>query len=331
MPRNVTRWSTTACLLGTLLIAANSASAQVTLDQSLPAYRPINALTGELTIVGSDAMTQLADVWAERFKQFYPDVQIKILSASSTRSLLAVQQGQAQIGLMSREVLPEEIDAFQQAAGHEPTILVSSYERIAVLVNNQNPIQGLTLADLDALYSATRKRGRAAIGAWGDLGVGGALARTPVNVLVRDETTGPPALVKALVLQGEDYRADAARHDSYLSLVKAVAADPSAIGFAGTTYLLKGVRPVPIAIEADQPFVAVDSEAADLGQYPLVRPQHLVVSYRGPETQTEIQREFLKYIFSDMGQEDVVTAGFQPIPGNPAKVARQAVGLDSLN
>ena len=110
-------------------------------------------------------------------------------------------------------------------------------------------------------------------------------------------------------------------------MVKAIAANPGSIGFAGLSYATPEVRAVPLSLGEDKPFVAVDSPEADRGAYPLVRRLQLVVKHAPQEELQPIEREFIKYVFSTQGQEDVVKAGFQAIPARPARVALDAVGL----
>ncbi len=318
--------SAAAVVLG---VAANHANAQVPIvDSNLPVYRPVSALSGEITIAGSDAMMQLAGVWVQQFGAFYPNVKFNLVSASSTRSVEAVRDRRAHFALMSREVLPEEIVDFKKVTGHDPTIVISSMERIAVLVNSQNPVESLTLAQLDAMFSAKPTRGVQTPASWSVLGTS---LNAPVRVIVRDEPTGAPATFRQIVMQGSDFRPDAAKMDSYINVAKSVAADPGAISFAGNMYMLRGTKAVAVSIADGQPAIGIDSDEADNGLYPLVRPQHMLVKYDPKSPPSEAEKEFYKFIFSTMGQEGVVKSGFQPITSAPANIALEAVGLNSLN
>lgn len=321
-------WISTATLV--LGLVADTARAQApVVDRTLPVYRPVAQLSGELTIAGSDAMMQLAGVWVQQFNAFYPNVKFKLVSASSTRSVEAVRDKQAHFALMSREVLPEETADFEKVTGHKPTIVISSMERIAVLVNDKNPVESLTLSQLDSIFSATRKRaGGEAPKNWSALGT---KLNAPIKVVLRDEPTGAPATFRQVALQGAEFRPDTAKMDSYINVAKGVAADPGAISFAGNMYILKGTKPVAISIAEGQKAIGVDSPEADAGMYPLVRPQHMIVNYDPKSPPSDAEKEFYKFIFSSMGQEGVVKSGFQPITSAPARVALEQVGLNSLN
>ena len=258
-------------------LTADQARAQVPMvDTNLPVYRPVSTLSGEITIAGSDAMMQLAGEWVQRFGAFYPNVKFNLVSASSTRSVEAVRDKQAHFALMSREVLPEEIADFKKVTGHDPTIVISSMERIAVLVNAQNPVESLTLAQLDAIFAAKPTRGGQSPANWSALGT---KLNSPVKIVLRDEPTGAPASFRQAVMQGAEFRPDAAKMDSYINVAKAVAADPGAISFAGNMYMgLRGTRDVPIVTAEGQKAIAVNSHEADNGLYPLVRPQHMLTA-----------------------------------------------------
>jgi phosphate transport system substrate-binding protein len=325
--KKFTAWIGTAALV--LGLAADTARAQIpTVDSHLPVYRPVSTLSGEITIAGSDAMMQLAGVWVKQFSAFYPNVKVNLVSASSTRSVEAVRDKQANFALMSREVLPEEIADFKKVTGHDPTIVISSMERIAVLVHAENPIESLTLEQLDAIFSTAHKRGGKTPANWTALGT---KLNAPVKAVIRDEPTGAPASFRQIVMQGAEFRPDAAKQDSYINVAKAVAADPGAISFAGNMYILRGSKSVPVSVAAGQPGIGVDSAEADAGKYPLVRPQHMLVNYDPKTPPGEAQKEFYKFIFSTLGQEGVVKSGFQPITSAPANVALEAVGLNTLN
>jgi phosphate transport system substrate-binding protein len=324
-------WMGTAAAVLTAFLSVSSASAQSPVDSNLPVYRPVDSLTGEITIAGSNDMAQMAAQWADAFTRFYPKVKVNLASVSSTKSVEMVQGKQADFALMSRDMLPEEVASFKKAAGHDPTLFVSCVERIAVMVNSNNPVESVTLADLDAIFSSTNKHGEKAPTSWGQLGVSGTLASQPIHVVVREEPTGPPATFAQIVMLGGDFKKDVSLQDSYVNVAKTVAKEPGAISFAGSMYMLRGTKSVAIAAEKGQPAVAIDSKEADAGLYPLVRPLTMVANYDQKTALNDVQKEFIKYVFSQSGQEDVIKSGFDPITAAPAKVALEAVGLHSLN
>ena len=317
-----------------LALVASGASviAEEHLDPQLPVYRPINKLDGKIVLVGSDTMSQVAALWADSFKQFYPNVDIKIMVKGATNAVPSVMNGEATIGMLSREATPEEVEAFTTKKGYAPKLLVPTLERIGVYVNEDNPIESLTLAQVDAIFSKTLKRGEPTeIKTWAEAGVTGDLAAKPISLRGRSATTGSQGFFQSLILQGGEFRAGMTEEKDNISLVKAIAADPAAIGFSGEMYQIPGIRAVPISWKAGEAAYAIDSLADANGTYPIVRPLQFVVDQTPDKELPETEREFLKYVFSKSGQEDVVKAGFHPISANPAKTALGAVGLNTLN
>lgn len=300
----------------------------VVLDPNLPVYRPVNSLQGELKLIGSNTMSHVASVWASGFRQFYPDVKISILINGSREAVSSVATGQAHLGLLSRSITAEEAADFQKKLSHPPQVLTPCLERMAIYVHKDNPIKGLTLQQVDAVFSTDCKRGATKpIRTWGQLGFPGAWETQPVVAQGRRDDTGSQVYFQEAVLLGGEYRSDLQSHPDNLELLNAIVADPRSIGFAGLCYDNPQVRTVPIAIGAEGPFVGIDSEQADAGLYPLVRPLQLVVNHDPAKGLPALQAEFIKYVFSRLGQEDVIKSGFQAIPARPANIALDAVGL----
>lgn len=321
-------------LLMTLALCASPALAggpPSALDPSLPAYRPAGQLSGTITLVGSNTMTQVASIWVDGFHQYQPNVKFDIEIKGSANAVSSVIHQQATFGLLSRSIHPNEVEAFEQQFGHPPTVLTPTFEPLAVYANESNPIKGLTMQQLDAIFSTTRLRGAAApITKWGDLGLTGAWANRAITLEGRSADTGSVDFFRDVALAGGAYRRDMVSNPTNVDLVKAVAADPGAIGVTGRTYMLPGVKTIPLAMKAGEPFVDVNSVEAAQGQYPLIRPLQLVVNQAPGEHLPALQAEFLKYVFSHLGQEDVLRAGFQPVAAPAAAIALDAVGLGGI-
>jgi len=302
------------------------------LDPKLPAYRPVDKLEGKIVLVGSDTMSQVAALWADSFKQFYPDVDIKVKVKGATNAVPSVMEGEATIGMLSREATPEEIEAFTKKKGYAPKLLVPTLERIGVYVHEDNPVESLTLAQVDAIFSKTLKRGGPhEIKTWGEAGLSGEMAAQAISLRGRSATTGSQGFFQTLILQGGEFRSGMTEEKDNMTLVKAIAKDPTAIGFSGEMYQIAGIKAVPIAwTEGEAPY-AIDSLADENGTYPIIRPLQFVIDHAPDSEIPDAEREFLKYVFSHSGQEDVVKAGFHPISASPAKTALGAVGLNTLN
>ncbi len=302
----------------------------VRLDPNLPIYHPlaIDQVAGQLKLGGSNTLSHVAAVWIASFQKIYPQAKISVEVNGSRSAVKDVKSGDTHIGLLSRRVRPEEIEDFHKTLGHPPTVLTPCLERTAIYVNKDNPIEGLTLAQLDSIFSNECKRGsEKSCGYWGGLGLEGEWRGRKIVANGRTKDTGSQVFMQEAVMLGATMREDLVTHESNIELIREIAKNPGAIGFAGLAYATPEVRAVPLAIHDGQPFVAIDSPEADRGAYPLVRRLQLVVKHDPKKELPLIEKEFIKYVFSTQGQEDVVKAGFQAIPSRPARVALDAVGL----
>ncbi|QEG33470.1 PstS family phosphate ABC transporter substrate-binding protein [Bythopirellula goksoeyrii] len=298
------------------------------LDPNLPYYRPVEKLAGELKLGGSNTMSHVASGWINSFTELYPDVNITVEVNGSREAVESVQKGDTHIGLLSRTISAEEVESFQNELGYPPVVLTPCLERTAIYVNKNNPIEGMTIAQLDAVFGSECKRGaKGPCHTWGQVGLTGKWAKMPITVHARTFDTGSQVFIQEAVLLGAPIREDMISHKSNIEIVDAVAKDEGGVGFGGLSYTTSEVKTVPLAFTEGQEFVAIDSPEADMGMYPLVRRLQLVVKHDPKQDMNPVEQEFIRYVFSRMGQEDVLKAGYQAIPARPARVALDAVGL----
>ena len=307
------------------------AAAQSPIDQRLPVYRPADKLQGTIHIVGSDTMAQVAAVWAEGFHKFHPNVKVKVEVKNSAAAVEAVAKKTADFGLLSREIQDDEVAAFKTAAGHDPAVVIPALQAVAIFVHKDNPIESLTIDQIDAIFSASLKRGaKNTVATWGDVGVTGEWAKKPIETHIRSEETGTQDYIEKVILHHGKFREDAKKDESNLDLVKAIAKETTAIGFADSMYELPGVKAVPITIEKGHPALSVDEVSPDGHGYPLVRPAHLVMNRDPKAALSAVDAEFIKYVFSQTGQDDVVKIGFAPIINKTAQTSLGAAGLSTI-
>ena len=302
--------------------------AQVQVDPKLPDYKPVQGVSGNLKSVGSDTMNNLMTLWAEGFRRYYPNVQIEIEGKGSSTAPPALIAGTAQFGPMSRPMKGAEIDQFEAKFGYKPTALPSAIDMLAVYVNKDNPIKGLTLQQVDAIFSKTRRGGYPTdIRTWGQLGLTGEWASHPISLYGRNSASGTYGFFKEHALFGGDFKDEVKEQPGSSSVVQGVASDRYAIGYSGIGYKTADVRAVPLAAKPGAPFVPAEPDHAYTGDYPLSRFLYVYVNYK-PGTQLDpLRAEFIKYIFSKQGQSDVIRDGYYPVPAVFARKALQAVGL----
>jgi phosphate transport system substrate-binding protein len=308
------------------LAGANAAYGEGPVTQGLPLYRPADPMSGEITLCGSDTMAQLANGWIDSFRRFHPDVKFKVEVNGSRSALSSLIDGTATFGMLSRTITDEEITAFQTKFGYPPKLLVPSYERIAIYVNKECPVQNLTVAQIHSIFAQDGKART-----WGDVGLSGAWANRSISLHGRGGTTGSTVYFQTIILRGENFDDKLVEHASNQQLIEALEQNPDGIGYAGLMFQTPNLKAVPLSARAGLPAVAVDSIEADQGQYPLMRPLQIVVKQAPGQELKPVEREFLKYIFSRMGQEDVIKGGFQPIPGSHARFALGSVGVREFN
>jgi phosphate transport system substrate-binding protein len=312
-----------------LCLATNPLVAQsVKVSPDLPEYRPVSGISGSLKSIGSDTMNNEMALWAEDFAKYYPNVKVEAEGKGSSTAPPALIAGTAQFGPMSRPMKQEEIDTFQAEFGYEPTALPTSIDMLAVYVHKDNPIAGLTLQQVDAIFSKGRKGGyEKDIRTWGDLGLTGEWANEPISLYGRNSASGTYGYFKEHALFKGDFKDEVKEQPGSSSVVQGVAEDRAGIGYSGIGYKTADVRAVPIAPDAGSEFVEALPEHAYSGDYPLGRFLFLYVN-RDPATELDpLRREFIRYVFSRQGQEQVVKDGYLPVPGKVATKALLSVGL----
>ena len=307
-------------ILGSVLLALLVPAvvfAQVQVDPALPVYNPVSGVSGSLKSVGSDSMNNTMTLWAEGFLRMYPNVRIEIEGKGSSTAPPALIAGTAQFGPMSREMKASgEVDQFQARYGYAPYKLRTGIDMLAVYVNKDNPIAqtGLTLQQVDAIFSTNRRGGHPTdIRTWGDLGLTGEWANQPISIYGRNAASGTYGFFKENALFNGDYKPSVKEQPGSSSVVQGVATDKYAIGYSGIGYMTADVRAVPLASKPDSAKIPATAEYAYTGEYPLARFLYVYVNARPGAALDPLRREFIRYIFSRQGQEDVLKDGYYPI------------------
>lgn len=287
----------------------------VKVDPKLPAYTKVAGVSGNLNSVGSDSLNNLMTFWVESFKEKYPNVKIQVEGKGSGTAPPALTEGTAQIGPMSREMKNEEIDQFEKKHGYKPTRIAVAIDSLGVFVHKSNPIKSLTMNELDALFSKTRKSGHAEIKTWGDLGVGGEWAAKPVSLYGRNSASGTYGYFKEHALQKGDFKDTVKEQPGSSSVVQSVGTDKFAIGYSGIGYKTSEVRAVPLADEKrfnGQAFEATYENALS-GKYPIARFLYIYVNRDPKKALDPLTQQFLTFVLSREGQAIVVKDGYFPL------------------
>lgn len=298
-------------------------------DARLPPYQTASGeVSGALKCVGSDTMNNLVALWAEGFKRRYPAVREAIEGKGSSSGPPALIEGTSTFGPMSRDWKPSEIDAFKKRYGYPPSVMPAAIDMLAIFVHKDNPIESLSLQQVDAIFSKNRNGGLPQdIRTWGDLGLGGEWKNRPISLYGRNSASGTYGYFKEHALFKGDFKPTVKEQPGSSSVVQAIASDRFAIGYSGIGYRTADVRAVPLAIRSGQAAVAAEPENAYAGTYPLARFLYLSVNFKPGGSLDPLRREFLRYVLSADGQADVLKDGYLPVTAPIATRALESVGL----
>ncbi|MFQ5644924.1 MAG: PstS family phosphate ABC transporter substrate-binding protein [Thiogranum sp.] len=319
--------STLGLLAGTLSIALGLNAAAVgdaKVDSGLADYSRASGVSGNLSSVGSDTLANLITLWAEEFKRNYPNVNIQIQAAGSSTAPPALTEGTSNLGPMSRKMKDREVEAFERRYGYKPTPIRVAIDALAVFTHKDNPIKGMTIPQVDAVFSSTRKCGYVDdINTWGALGLGGAWKTRSIQLYGRNSVSGTYGYFKKKALCKGDYKNNVNEQPGSASVVQSVSASLNGIGYSGIGYKTSGVRAVPLAKEEGKPFIAATPDNAINGKYPLARFLYIYVNKHPNKPLPPLEREFLKMVLAKSGQTTVVKDGYIPLP---ARVADKELG-----
>jgi phosphate transport system substrate-binding protein len=294
------------------LSSAGIANADV--DKNLPNYEKASGVSGNLSSVGSDTLANLMTLWAEDFKRNYPNVNIQIQAAGSSTAPPALTEGTSNLGPMSRKMKDKERESFEKRFGYAPTAVPVAIDALAVFVNKDNPIKGLSIPQIDAIFSSNRKCGLGNdVNTWGDLGVSGALAEKSFQLFGRNSVSGTYGYFKKKALCKGDYKNNVNEQPGSASVVQGVSESINGIGYSGIGYKTASVRALPLAKKGTNYVEATPANAIS-GEYPLSRFLYVYVNKAPNKDLSPITAEFIRLILSKQGQEVVVKDGYVPLP-----------------
>lgn len=320
-------------------------------NPTLVTYKPQVEVTGRLTIAGSDTMQPILTRVALEFRRWHPQVKIAVqgsrnhqestelpLMESFLDGLANSRRGDGKTSghfgsndvrllAVSRELTREEIKEFVSRFGYEPTAIPIAQDAVAVYVHRDNPISGLTLEQLDAIFSKSRSRGSLGeLLTWEQAGLNAAWQKAPIHQYGRDKrSTGTRPFFKHVALLDGEFKESLREEPGSASVVLAVARDPRGIGYSGIGFHSSGVREVPLAEKPGMPFVQPTQESVMKGSYPLTRQLYLYVNKAPQKALDEKILEFLKFVNSQAGQAAVIRAGVYPLTS--AQIAKNLEAL----
>ena len=311
----------TSLIAAVLLAPSGAYSADI--DSDLPDYTKVSGVSGNVSSVGSDTLANLMTLWGEEFKRLYPNVNIQIQAAGSSTAPPALTEGTSNFGPMSRKMKDKESAAFEAKYGYKATAIPVAIDALAVYVNKDNPIKGLSIPQVDAIFSATRKcKYDQDITKWGDVGLTGEWENRPIQLYGRNSVSGTYGYFKKKALCKGDYKDTVNEQPGSASVVQGVTKSINGIGYSGIGYRTSGVKAVPLAKKEGGEFIKATPENAVDGSYPLGRFLYIYVNKHPNKPLSPLELEFIKMVLSRIGQQVVVKDGYIPLP---AKVAARSL------
>jgi len=316
---------------------------EVSANSTLAHYSPERQVAGAFKIQSSEALNPLLARLGIDFQRIQPKVSIDVKKGSpkavaeflqpplgKTGKILMVDDRASSFQLLAtlHQLNNTEVKEFIAQHGYEPTAVPVAVDAVALYVHKDNPLQGLTLEQVDALFSSTRKRGaKTAISQWGQLGLADGWKESAIQLYGRDRRSGAQATLQEHGLGGGEFKSGIEEHPGAASVALNVNHNPRGIGYSGLGLNASNVRAVPIAEKDGMPFVSPSRETVADQTYPL---QHVLYLYfdKSPKAPLpDAVQEFLTFIVSQEGEATVKKAGLFPVPLPQAQNRAIALGL----
>lgn len=296
--------------------------------QALQSYQKVPGITGSISTVGSDTLAGMTTLWIEEFKQIYPSINGQVQASGSSTAPPALTEGTAQFGPMSRPMRNREIEAFEREQGYKPTALRIAIDAIGIFVHRDNPIEGLNFTQLDSIFSSTLRCGaNHPVTTWSQLGLEYQWAKRSMQLFGRNSVSGTYGYFKTNALCGGDFKNSVNEQPGSASVVQSVASAINTIGYSGVGYQVTGVKLLPIARHG-QAYIEATQDNILSGKYPLSRYLYVYVNKHPTKPLSPIEREFIRFIYSQEGQELVAKDGYVPISAEFAAQELKKVGIE---
>lgn len=301
-----------------------AAAQAVQVDPKIPKYAKKEGVSGKLSSIGSDTMNNLLALWGEAFKKIYPNVVIEFEGKGSSTAPPALLSGTAQLGPMSRPMKAEEMEAIERKYGFKPTAINTAVDALAVYVHKDNPVEFLTLQQIDAIFSKSRRGGyRENITNWNKIDP--MMGNRPISLYGRNSASGTYGFFKEHALFRGDFKDGVKEQPGSAAVVQGVSRDRYGIGYSGIGYRTSGVRAVPIAERAGAQAYEPTFENAESGRYPIARVLFMYILKNPTKPLDPLLKEFLIYVLSFEGQSDVLKDGYYPLSYNAVMAERKKI------
>jgi phosphate transport system substrate-binding protein len=320
----------------------------------LPHYQPQVQVSGTIRLWGHgapvlDFMGMLVKSWEEGFAKYQPGVKFEYDMYGTASAMGALYAGKGDIAILGQEIYPFERVAFQQAKHYPPldieiatgSVDVRNFDfAIGVFVNKNNPLSQMTLDQIDKVFAWHEGGKSANIETWGQLGLKGDWVDKPIHLYGWHESDVFSTFVEHAALRDSHrwrcgikqythiHRPDGTIYDSGQQILDDLAGDPYGIALSNVRYLKdNAVKPLALARTAAGPYYDATKETLIDRQYPLGRIIPAEIDRAPGQPVDPKVKEFLLYILSREGQEDIVRNG-KYLPMQPEAARREREKLN---
>jgi phosphate transport system substrate-binding protein len=278
------------------------------------AYQPTAGIAGNLSIQGGGASADLAALWADIFRQYYPEANVQIDAQAGTAAASDLGQRDYDLVLMDRPLTQTERQQFMQQKGFRPVTLRVALGAVAVYVDQDNPLQHLSLTQLDAIFSSTRRCGEPGdISQWEQLGLVQQWQGQEIQLFGPDAAAGAYDIFRHRTLCDGDFKINLQRLSGEAAVTAAIAGNPFALGFTEMEAVSAEAKAIAVAVKAEGPFLQPTEENIRSGQYPLSHYLYIYTNHMPNGGLTPLAREFIKLALSRTGQEVIEGIGYLPL------------------
>jgi len=339
-------WLIGVCALAATVVPAAAEQggpfASVSTDSELTRYTPQTQVKGSLKIQGSETMYPLLSRLSLEFQRRQPNVRIEVRGGGSSKAIeeflqpplsktgkVMLKEERSQYFSLiatSRELFDSELKEFVAQHDYEPTAVPVAVDAVAIYVHKDNPLNALTLEQVDAMFSSTRLRGhKTPITQWGQLGLSDGWTDASIQLYGRDRKSGTRAFFQEHCLGGGEFIPSVHENPGAASVILSLSRDQLGIGYSGLGLESSLVRAVPLAEAEGMPYITPSSATVADQSYPLRRMLYLYLNKSPKASLPPAAQEFLAFLMSQDGQQAAVKAGFFPLPAQ--QVSKSAVAL----
>lgn len=322
------------------LLVAGFLALAVAAQAGMPAYKPGTEVQGSLRCVGSDTIRILLEAWTQAYARLHPEASFEIESLGSATAPPALLAGKCDIAAMSRRMAEKEIAQFEQKYGYKPLDIHVSLDAEAVVVHPDNPVEGLTLKQLDGIFSSTHACGSKDITRWNQVYLAPG-TQPKITLYGRNSKSGSYEFFRQKALCGGEFKDSVQQMPDSEDIEEAIENDISGIGYSGLGYRTDTVKVLAIARSEDSGyysyFVKKYQNNEDLekrygwvyrGEYPLTRVLRLYVNKKPGEDLPAHLDDFLRFILSQQGQKLAHETGYIPLTTKMTQNERKKLEAD---